>query len=60
MKQNIADYIDNLYVSHLIIDFLFSPNGLGNSDLDRLVGMMIALRQKRLGIGPKQVTDAND
>jgi hypothetical protein len=59
VKQEVANHIENLYVSRLIIDFLFSPNGLGNSDLDRLVGMMIALRQKRLGIGPKRVTDAN-
>jgi len=59
VKQKVADYLDNLYVSHLMIDFLFTTNGLGNSELDRLVSMMIALRQKRLGIGPKQVTDAN-
>lgn len=59
VKRNVTDYIENLYISRLMIDFLFAPNGLGSNDLDRLVGMMIALRQKRLGIEPKQVTDTN-
>lgn len=59
IEQKVTNKIENLYVSRLIIDFLFYPNGIGSHDLDRLVNMMIALRQKRLGVGPKQVTDPN-
>jgi len=59
VKQAIADRIENLYISRLIIDFLFAPNSISDHDLDRLVSLMVALRQKRLGIGPKQVDDAN-
>lgn len=49
----------NFYVSRLILDFLGAPDTLNNSDFDRLVSLMISLRQKRLGIEPKRVTDAN-
>jgi len=59
LKQTISQYTHNLYISRLILDFLFAPSSLSNYDLDRLVGLMIALRQNRLGIEPKQVTDAN-
>ena len=49
----------NFYISRMILDFLGAPNSLNNSDFDRLVNLMISLRQKRLGIEPKQVTGAN-
>ena len=35
------------------------PSNLSEYDLDRLVNLLIALRQKRLGIEPRRVTDAN-
>jgi len=59
IKQEVADRIENLYVSRLIIDFLFAPKNISDRDLDRLVSMMVMLKQKRLGIGTEQVTDAN-
>jgi len=49
----------NFYVSRLILDFLGAPDSLNDSDFDRLVNLMISLRQKRLGIEPKRVTGAN-
>ena len=49
----------NFYVSRLILDFLGAPDSLSNSDFDQLVNLMIALRQKRLGIEPKRVSGAN-
>jgi len=49
----------NFYVSRLILDFLGAPDTLNNFDFDRLVSLMITLRQKRLGIEPKRVTGAN-
>ena len=49
----------NFYVSRLILDFLGAPDTLNDFDFDRLVSLMITLRQKRLGIEPKRVTGAN-
>jgi len=46
------------FEASLIAAFLVSPEGLDNYSLDNLVGLMVALRQKRLGVGPKQVKDA--
>jgi len=57
LQQTASQLTDNLYLTHLIIGFLFAPESIDNYDLDRLVSLMIGLRQKRLGIGPKQVKD---
>ena len=59
LQQTVSQFTQNLYVSRLIIDFLFAPKSISDYDLDRLVSLMIGLRQKRLGIGPKQITDNN-
>ena len=59
LQQAASQITDNLYLTHLILGFLFAPEGIDNHDLDRLVNLMIGLRQKRLGIGPKQITDSN-
>lgn len=59
LKETTSRYTHNLYVARLIIDFLFAPGSLSDYDLDRLVSHMIGLRQKRLGIEPKQVKDAS-
>ncbi len=59
LKQSTSCHSHNLYISHLIIDFLLAPGSLNDHDLDQLVSHMIGLRQKRLGIEPKQVKDAS-
>jgi len=59
LEQMTSQYTHNLYISRLIIDFLFMPGNLSKYDLDRLVSLLIALRQERLGIEPKRVTGAN-
>lgn len=59
LKQTTSQHTHNLYISRLIIDFLFAPSSLSNYDLNQLVGLMIALRQNRLGIEPKRIMDAN-
>jgi len=41
----------------LIIGFLFAPGSISDHDFDRVVSLMVAARQKRLGIGPKQIKD---
>jgi hypothetical protein len=57
LQQTASELTYNHYMSHLIISFLFDPKNISEYDLDRLVSLMVGLRQKRLGIGPKQVTD---
>ncbi len=59
VEREIIGKTTSLYISHLIIDFLSNSGSITDYDLDRLVDMMIALRQNRLGVEPKQVTDAN-
>jgi len=59
VEREIIGKTASLYISHLIIDFLSNPGSITNYDLDRLVDMIVALRQNRLGIEPKQVTDTN-
>jgi len=59
LRQTESRLTDDLYLTHLIIGFLFAPESIDNYDLDQLVSLMIGLRQKRLGIGPKQITDSN-
>ena len=59
LQQTASQLTQNLYVSRLIIDFLFAPESISDYDLDRLVSLMIGLRQKRLGIGPKRLKDPN-
>lgn len=59
LQQTASQLTQNLYVSRLIIDFLFAPKSISDYDLDRLVSLMIGLRQKRLGIRPKQLKDPN-
>ena len=59
LQETASEFTQNLYVSHLIIDFLFAPKSVSDYDLDRLVSLMVGLRQKRLSIGPKQVKDHN-
>lgn len=59
MHTEMSLMFDDLYIAHLIITFLFNANTLNDHDLDRLVGLMVGLRQKRLGVGPKQVKDAS-
>jgi hypothetical protein len=57
LQKAASQITDNLYVTHLILGFLFAPEGIDDDDLDRLVSLMIGLRQKRLGVGPKRAKD---
>lgn len=59
LEKETADKLENLYISHAILDFLHNPGRVSDHVFDRLVSMMLALRQERLGIGPKQVVDSN-
>jgi len=59
LSRTTSELTHNLYISQLIINFLFDPNNIRDHDMDRFVSLMIGLRQKRLGIEPKQVTDQN-
>jgi predicted nucleic acid-binding Zn-ribbon protein len=59
LQRTASQLTQNLYVTRLIIDFLFAPESISDYDLDRLVSLMIGLRQKRLGIGPKRLKDCD-
>ena len=59
LEKQVSDKLENLYISHAILDFLHNPGCVSDHVFDRLVSMMLALRQKRLGIDPKQVVDSN-
>jgi chromosome segregation ATPase len=59
LDSEISEKSEDLYMSQLIIDFLLSPKDFSNRDLDRLTGLLITLRQRRLGITPGKVTDKN-
>ena len=59
IERETANRIKNLYISRLILDFLFAPDGLSKIDFDNLVRMLIGLRQQRLGIEPRVVTDTS-
>ncbi|MBA7565524.1 hypothetical protein ES708_07208 [subsurface metagenome] len=53
LKKEISEKTSDLYICHLILDFLFDCERLTTEDLDRLVSMMLTLRQERLDINPR-------
>ncbi|MFC2000959.1 hypothetical protein ACFLUZ_00445 [Chloroflexota bacterium] len=53
LKKEISEKTNDLYICHLILDFLFDLERLTAEDLDRLVSMMLTLRQERLDINPR-------
>ena len=57
LNQSTLQSVTTLFEANLIAVFLVSPKGLDDDNLDKLVGLMVALRQKRLGVGPKRVRD---
>ena len=58
LNQSILQGTTILFEANLIAAFLILPNGLDNDKLDKLVRLMLALRQKRLGIALEQGKDA--
>jgi len=53
VKKEISEKTSDLCICHLILDFLFDHERLTKEDLDRLVSMMLTLRQERLDINPR-------
>ena len=53
LRKEISEKTNDLYICHLILDFLLDRERLTKEDLDRLVSMMLTLRQERLGINPR-------
>ena len=58
LNQSILEDVTTLFEANLIAAFLILPNGLDNDKLDKLVRLMVALRQKRLGVALEQGRDA--
>jgi hypothetical protein len=59
LNQAISKKKEDIYITNLIMGFLLSSKGLSDYNLDHFVSLMIALRQKRLGIEPKEVKDSS-
>jgi len=59
LSNVISDNITEIRTAYLILSFLITPEGIKNYDIDTLTKWLIAIRQKRLGIGPNQVKDSN-
>lgn len=58
LNQSILQGTTILFEANLIAAFLILPNRLDNDKLDKLVRLMLALRQKRLGVALEQGKDA--
>ncbi len=58
LNQSMLQGVTTIYEANLIVAFLVSPKGLDDYNLDRLVRLMVALRQKRLGVALEQGRDA--
>ena len=59
LDKSIKESEDIIYQANLIMAFLITPKSLKEQYLDDLVQLLIALRQKSLGISPKKVQDEN-
>jgi len=59
LDKSIKESEDIIYQANLIMAFLITPKSLKEQHLDDLVQLLIALRQKSLGISPKKVQDEN-
>jgi len=55
LSQEISRRVSDIYICHLIMDFLFNTEQVSNEDIDRLASMMMTLRQQRLAIKPRMV-----
>ena len=58
LNQSILQRVTTNYEANLIVRFLASPKELDDHNLDKLIGLMLALRQKRLGVILEQGKDA--
>ena len=58
VNQSMLEEVTTLFEANLIVVFLASPKGLNDDNFDKLIGLMLALRQKRLGVVLEQGRDA--
>ncbi len=58
LNQSLLQGWTTLFEADLIAAFLVLPKGLDDYNLDKLVRLMVALRQKRLGVALEQGRDA--
>lgn len=58
LNQSLLQGVTTIFEANLIAAFLVSPKGLDDYNLDKLVRLMVALRQKRLGVALEQGRDA--
>lgn len=58
LNQSLLQGWTTLFEANLVAAFLVSPKELDDYNLDKLVRLMLALRQKRLGVALEQGRDA--
>ena len=58
LNQSMLQGVTTIFEANLIVGFLVLPNGLDDNNFDKLVRLMVALRQKRLGVALEQGRDA--
>ena len=58
MNKELDERIENFYMTHLILDFLFDPQRVTNEDLDVLANIININRDNRLGMQPRQIADS--
>lgn len=58
LNQSMLQGVTTLFQANLIVGFLVSKEGLDDDCFDDFISLMLALQQKRLGLEPKQVRDA--
>lgn len=58
LEEIISGYGRDIYAAWLVLAFLSSRDLTSDYDFDQIVKLMLGIRQFRLGIGPKRVTDA--
>jgi hypothetical protein len=59
LKEAKSAHALDIYSAWLVLELVLSPECLSNDDLDRLVELMIGVRQVRSGAGPKKCVDAS-
>jgi len=54
INKELDERVENFYITHLILHFLFDPQSVTNEDFDVLVNIMNIIRNNRLGMQPRQ------
>jgi hypothetical protein len=57
LNRKIDEKVENFYMTHIMLDFLFNPNSITNDDFEVLTNVMNIIRNNRLGMQPRQAVN---